>query len=93
MNLLWVGDMNHSSDTSLITFPDDDVMLIVDYISFRLPNREMDYELGKFEGWMTAIRTTEEEAKKYKFVATGHGPVGTWEGVTVWREYLEGIAC
>jgi glyoxylase-like metal-dependent hydrolase (beta-lactamase superfamily II) len=89
VNLLWVGDMNHSSDTSLITFPDDDVILIVDYISFRLPNREMDYELGKFEGWMTAIRTTEEEAKKYKFVATGHGPVGTWEGVTVWREYLE----
>jgi glyoxylase-like metal-dependent hydrolase (beta-lactamase superfamily II) len=64
-------------------------LLIVDYISFRLPNREMDYELGKFEGWMTAIRTTEEEAKKYKFVATGHGPVGTWEGVTVWRKYLE----
>ena len=51
VRLTWVGDMNHSSDTSLITFPDDDVMLIVDYVSQRLPNREMDYELGKFPEW------------------------------------------
>ena len=89
VNLTWVGDMNHSSDTSLITFPDDDVILIVDYISFRLPNREMDYELGKYEEWMKAIRLTEEQAKKYEFTATGHGPVGNWEGVQRWRVYLE----
>ena len=89
VSLNWVGEINHSSDTSLITFPDDDVMLIVDYVSQRLPNREMDYELGKFPAWMAAIRQTEELAKQYEFVATGHGPVGTWEDVTAWREYLE----
>ena len=89
VKLTWVGDMNHSSDTSLITFPDDDVMLIVDYVSQRLPNREMDYELGKFPEWMSAIRQTEEMAKEFEFVATGHGPVGTWEDVSAWREYLE----
>ena len=89
VRLTWVGDMNHSSDTSLITFPDDDVMLIVDYVSQRLPNREMDYELGKFPEWMSAIRQTEEMAKEIEFVATGHGPVGTWEDVSAWREYLE----
>jgi len=89
VNMTWVGDMNHSSDTSLITFPDDDVMLIVDYVSQRLPNREMDYELGKFDAWMAAIRQTEELAKEYEFVATGHGPVGDWEDVRAWREYLE----
>ncbi len=89
VNLAWVGEINHSSDTSLITFPDDDVMLIVDYVSGRLPNREMDYELGQFEEWMTAIRVTEEQAQDFEFVATGHGPVGSWEVVTAWREYLE----
>jgi len=89
VNMTWVGEINHSSDTSLITFPDDDVMLIVDYVSQRLPNREMDYELGKFEEWMAAIRETEALAKEFEFVATGHGPVGTWEDVSAWREYLE----
>ncbi len=89
VNLTWVGDMNHSNDTSLITFPDDSVMLIVDYISGRLPNREMDFELGKFDEWMAAIRYTEQAAKDFEYVATGHGPVGTWEIVRAWREYLE----
>jgi hypothetical protein len=34
-------------------------------------------------------RRTEEVAKKFKFVATGHGPVGTWEDIRAWREYFE----
>ena len=38
---------------------------------------------------MTAIRVTEELAQDFEFVATGHGPVGTWEVVRAWREYLE----
>ena len=91
VNLLWMGNMNHSNDTSLITFPDDDVMLIVDYVSRRLPNREMDYELGGFPEWMEAIRRTEELAKNFDYVLTGHGPVGTWEDVTAWREYFEDL--
>ena len=90
VNLTWVGEMNHSKDSSMITFPDDSVMLIVDYVSFgRLPNREMDYELGMFEEWMAAIRQTEELAADFEFVATGHGPVGTREDVRAWREYFE----
>ena len=89
VRLTWMGNMNHSNDTSLITFPDDDVMLIVDYVSLRLPNREMDYELGGFPEWMAAIARTEEMAMEYDYVLTGHGPVGTWEDVSAWREYLE----
>ena len=89
VTLAWVGDMNPSSDTSLITFPDEDTLLIVDYISGRLPNREMDYELGKFEEWMDAIYLTEEVAKDYEYVVTGHGPYGDWTIVSNWREYLE----
>ena len=90
VKLTWVGEINHSRDSSIITFPDDSVMMMVDYISFgRLPNREMDYENGMFEEWMTAISETETLAKNFQFVAAGHGPVGTWEDVRAWREYLE----
>lgn len=91
VRLTWMGNMNHSNDTSLITFPDDDVMLIVDYVSRRLPNREMDYELGGFPEWMEAIARTEEMAMDYGYVLTAHGPVGTWEDVRAWREYLEDL--
>jgi len=91
VHMTWLGNMNHSNDSSLITFPDDDVIVAVDYVSFRFPNREMDYELGGYQEWMAAIRTTEEEAKKYAHVATGHGRSGTWEDVTLWREYFEDL--
>ena len=86
----WVGDMNHSLDSSYIAFPDDGVLFLVDFVSFqRLPNREMDYELGRFEQWMTAIRNAERLAAGFKFVATGHGPVGTVKDITAWRVYFD----
>jgi|SoiMethySBSTD1v2_1073268.scaffolds.fasta_scaffold64068_3 glyoxylase-like metal-dependent hydrolase (beta-lactamase superfamily II) len=90
VDISWVGDMNHSSDSSFIAFPDDSVLFLVDFVSFRrLPNQEMDYEEGKFEEWMTAIGKAEKMAAGFKFVATGHGPVGTVKDITAWREYFE----
>jgi glyoxylase-like metal-dependent hydrolase (beta-lactamase superfamily II) len=90
VELSWVGSMNHSQDSSYIAFPDDSVLFLVDFISFRrLPNREMDYELGQFEEWMTAIRNAEKLAAGFKYVVTGHGPVGTVRDITAWREYFE----
>lgn len=90
VELRWVGEMNHSRDSSLIMFPDDSVLFLVDYVSFRrLPNREMDYELGQFEEWMTAIRDAEKLAAGFTHVATGHGPVGTVKDITAWRVYFE----
>ena len=83
MKLTWLGEMNHSKDSSLIAFPDDSVLMAVDYISFgRLPNREMDFENGLFEEWMTATRETEAVARGYEFVATGHGQLGVTLGAT-----------
>jgi glyoxylase-like metal-dependent hydrolase (beta-lactamase superfamily II) len=90
VDISWIGEMNHSKDSSFIAFPDDSVLFMVDFISFRrLPNREMDYELGQFEQWMAAIKKAEGLAAGFKFVATGHGPVGTVKDVTAWREYFE----
>jgi len=88
----WVGKMNHSMDSSLITFPDDDVMFVVDYVTFgRLPYREMDFELGRFDEWMAKIREAEAIAANYAFVATGHGPTGTRDNIVQWREYFENL--
>jgi glyoxylase-like metal-dependent hydrolase (beta-lactamase superfamily II) len=90
VDISWVGDMNHSRDSSFIAFPDESVLFLVDFISFRrLPNREMDFEDGKFPEWMTAIGKAEKMAAGFKFVATGHGPVGTVKDITAWREYFE----
>jgi glyoxylase-like metal-dependent hydrolase (beta-lactamase superfamily II) len=90
VELRWVGEMNHSLDSSLIAFPDDSVLFLVDFVSFRrLPNRELDYELGRFDGWMTAIRNAEKLAAGYTHVVTGHGPVGTVKDITAWREYFD----
>jgi glyoxylase-like metal-dependent hydrolase (beta-lactamase superfamily II) len=90
MELSWAGEMNHSRDMTNMAFPDDSVMFIVDYVSFhRLPNQEMDYENGQFEEWMAAIRKAEAQAAAFKFVVTGHGPVGTVKDIIAWREYFE----
>ena len=90
VELSWVGDFNHSRDGSDMSFPDDNVLFIVDYVSFhRLPRMEMDYHDGKFKEWLAVIRNAEKKAAGYKFVATGHGPMGTVKDVTAWREYLE----
>jgi glyoxylase-like metal-dependent hydrolase (beta-lactamase superfamily II) len=90
VDVSWVGEMNHSRDSSFIAFPDDSVLFLVDFVSFRrLPNREMDYEEGQFPGWMTAIKKAETMAGGFKFVATGHGPVGTVKDITAWRQYFE----
>ncbi len=92
VHLQWVGEMNHSFDSSLITFPDDDVMFVVDYVTFgRFPYREMDYELGMLDEWMEKIAEAEELARNFTYVATGHGPVGNREGITEWRQYFEDL--
>ena len=92
VHMQWVGEMNHSFDSSLITFPDDDVMFVVDYVTFgRFPYREMDYELGRLDEWMEKIAEAEELARNYTYVATGHGPVGNLENVIEWRQYFDDL--
>ena len=88
----WLGEFNHSLDSSMISFPDQSVLFLVDFVTFgRMPHTEMDYELGLYEEWMDAIRMAEERSKSYDYVVTGHGPVGTSENVTEWREYFDAL--
>ena len=90
VNMTWVGEMNHSMDMSVITFPEERAMHIVDFVTFqRLPYREMDFENGLFDEWMAAILQWEATAKEYDFISPGHGPVGDASDVTEWRRYFE----
>ncbi len=90
VQLRWVGEMNHTLDSTMMLFPDDDVMFIVDYVTFgRLPYRELDYELGRFDQWMEKIGEAEDIAAGFTHVATGHGPVGSRQNIVEWREYLQ----
>jgi len=90
VKLSWVGEFNHSSDVSRMTFLDENTMFVVDYITFgRLPFREMDFENGMYEEWMAAIREAESLAQSYDYVTTGHGPLGGPENITEWRIYFE----
>lgn len=86
----WVGEMNHSDDVSRISFPEDSVMFLVDYITFgRLPFREMDFENGMYPEWMAAIESTEVIARDYEYVTTGHGPLGNADSIAELRGYFQ----
>ena len=88
----WMGEFNHSFDSSMISFPDASVLFLVDAVTFgRLPHTEMDYELGLYEEWMAVIRRAEATSRHFEYVATGHGPMGTSENVTEWRQYFEAL--
>ena len=85
VHVQWVGEMNHSLDSSLITFLPQGQ----DEFYFALPYREMDYELGRFDEWMQRIVEAEALAANFAYVVPGHGPVGTRENIVAWREYFE----
>jgi len=90
VEMTWVGEMNHSMDMSVITFPAERAMHIVDFITFqRLPYREMDFENGLFDEWMSAIKHWESLADDYDYISPGHGPVGDITDVREWRRYFE----
>ncbi len=90
LKLQWVGRTSHGADTSLITYPDDSVMFVVDYVDVgRLPHRDMRYEYGLLDEWMVAVRDAERLAAGFRYVTAGHGPLGTAADVTAWRRYLE----
>jgi outer membrane phospholipase A len=90
--LTWVGEFNHSMDMSVISFPDERAMQVVDFITFqRLPFREMDFENGLFVEWMSAINHWESIARGYDYISPGHGPVGDVTDVREWRRYFEAL--
>ena len=83
---IYAGDMTHSNDMSVVLFPEQDTIFMVDWISLgRVPFGTLGS--GKLEAWLNAIRFV--EVLDYDIAAGGHGIIGDKADVTAVRHYLE----
>lgn len=86
VELTWTGPMTHTDDMSVIRFPGEDAVYVVDFISIQaMPYRTMGDAL--LDEWLDSIRKV--EAMSYSSVLPGHGVVGTKADVAAHRRYLE----
>ncbi|MDH4126238.1 MAG: MBL fold metallo-hydrolase [Gammaproteobacteria bacterium] len=86
VELLYAGVMTHGDDMSIIRFPSERTIFVVDWISIgRLPFRTLG--TGMLNAWLNSIRMA--EALDYDTVVGGHGQIGGKDGVTAVRLYLE----
>lgn len=86
--LTWMGSITHADDLSVIRFPEESVVFVVDFISIEtMPFRTLGD--GRLEEWIEAIRRV--EAMAFDVVAPGHGSVGGKADVAEHRRYLEAL--
>ena len=86
VELIYAGDMTHSHDMSVVRFPAQSTIFVVDWISLgRVPFGTLGSD--KLDGWLNAIRFVEQ--LDYDIAAGGHGIVGDKADVTAVRHYLE----
>jgi glyoxylase-like metal-dependent hydrolase (beta-lactamase superfamily II) len=84
--LIHVGRMAHTDDMSVVVFPAQRAVFVVDFISVgRLPFRTM--ATGQLDAWLNSIRLV--EMLDVDIVAPGHGVVGELSDVTAHRQYIE----
>ncbi len=86
VELIFAGVQTHTDDMSIIRFPGERTIYVVDYVSLRrVPGWPVD--AGLLDAWLNALRLT--EALDYETVAPAHGIVGTREHITEVRHYIE----
>jgi len=84
--LIHVGRMAHSNDMTVVVFPAQSTVFVVDFISLhRLPFQTM--ATGQLDAWLNAIRLV--EALDVDIVAPSHGLMGTRADVAAHRHYIE----
>ena len=85
VEMTWTGPITHTDDMSVIRFPQEKVVFVVDFISIEtMPYRTLGPQL--FPEWVDAIRAV--EAMDFEIVAPGHGVVGGRSDVAAHRRYL-----
>ncbi len=84
--IIHVGRMAHTNDMSIVVFPAQRAVFVVDFVSLgRLPfQRLVD---GQLNAWLNAIRGV--EMLDVDVVAPGHGVVGNLDDVVAHRHYIE----
>jgi glyoxylase-like metal-dependent hydrolase (beta-lactamase superfamily II) len=86
VELIYTGDMTHTDDMSIIRFPEQRTIFLVDWVSpYRVPFSTLGED--KLDAWLNAIRFA--EALDYDIAAGGHGIVGDKSHVAAFRIYLE----
>jgi len=86
VELTWTGPVSHTDDMSIIRFPGEGVVYVVDFISIKaMPYRTMGD--GLLNEWLQAIKTV--ESMDFDIVSPGHGVVGKKSDVAEHRQYLE----
>lgn len=86
VELIYTGKMTHADDMTLVRFPAERAIFVVDWISpRRLPFRTLG--TGLLDAWLNAIRFA--ETLDYDTVVGGHGAIGGKADVVAVRNYLE----
>lgn len=86
VDLIYAGNVLHTDDMSIVSFPDERAIFVVDWISLRrVPFRTL--ESGDLDVWLNGIRFV--EALDYDVVVGGHGSIGNRSDVANVRHYLE----
>jgi glyoxylase-like metal-dependent hydrolase (beta-lactamase superfamily II) len=86
VELIYTGIQTHTDDQSVIVFPEQRTVFVVDFISGkRLPYQRLG--TGLLNAWLNSIRLVEQ--LDFDILAPGHGLVGTKADATAFRVYLE----
>jgi glyoxylase-like metal-dependent hydrolase (beta-lactamase superfamily II) len=84
--LIYTGRMAHTDDMSVVLFPDQRAVFVVDFLSLgRLPFQALPD--GPLDPWLNAIRAVENF--DVDVVAPGHGVMGDLSDVAAHRRYIE----
>jgi len=86
VDLIHVGRMDHTDDMSVVLFPGERAVFVVDYISLgRVPFQTI--ATGGLDALLNSIRMV--ELLDFDVAAPGHGVVGGKADVASYRHYLE----
>ncbi len=89
-DLIHIGTMDHTDDMSVVLFPGEEVVFVVDYISIgRVPFQTIFRSTGPgtLDALLNSIRLV--EMLDFDVVAPAHGVVGDKSSVAAYRHYLE----
>ncbi len=89
-DLIYVGTMDHTDDMSVVLFPEERTVFVVDYISVgRVPFQTIFRTTGggTLDAVLNSIRLV--EMLDFDVAAPGHGVVGDKSDIAAYRHYLE----
>jgi len=86
VEMIYTGIMTHTDDMSVVYFPEERVVFVVDFITIkRLPFQTLGND--RLDAWLNAIRGVENI--DFDYIVPGHGEIGNKADLAEHRGYLE----